>query len=118
MKINKGLRILIKVGTVRFVRYFLKYILDKFPDMKRMIVFCKDELKQWELHEKGIKVQLHYLPIHSHPYYRKLGFKENQFPNSEEYLRRAISFPFYPEIEKENIKYILENSQKFLKNLN
>ena len=115
MKKYKDLRIHIKVGMRSFGRNFLKYNLEKFPDIKRLIVFSRDKLKQWELHEKGIKVQLHYLPIHLHPYYRKLGFKENKLPNSEEYSRRAISLPLYKELEKENIKYILEIFKKFLK---
>ena len=115
MKINKDLRMLITLCKGRFGSNILKYALDKFPDINRIIVFSRDELKQSELYEKGIKIQLHYLPIHLHSYYRTLGFKENQFPNSEENSRRAISLPLYSELEKENIKYTLENIQKILK---
>ena len=114
MKINKDLIILITVGTGRYARNFLKYTLDKFLDINRIIVFSRDELKQWELHEKGIKVQLHYLPIHSHPYFGKLVFKENQFPNSEENSRRAIILPLYPEQEKENKKLINIGADQFI----
>ena len=52
MKINSDLRILITGGTGSFGRNFLKYTLNKFPDIKRLIVFSRDELKQWELQEK------------------------------------------------------------------
>ena len=52
MKINSDLRILITGGTGSFGRNFLKYTLKKFPDIKRLIVFSRDELKQWELQEK------------------------------------------------------------------
>ena len=70
-----------------------------------------------KLHEKGIKVQLHYLPIHLHPYYRDLGFQENQFPNSEEYAKTAISLPLYPELEKNELQYIIKNIQNIFNNI-
>ena len=48
------------------------------------------------LREAGIGVQLHYTPVHLQPYYRRLGFCEGDFPNSEAYARRAISLPLFP----------------------
>jgi dTDP-4-amino-4,6-dideoxygalactose transaminase len=48
-----------------------------------------------ELREKGIGVNVHYIPIHTQPYYKKLGFKEGDFPNSEYYYSRAISLPLF-----------------------
>ena len=62
-----------------------------------------------KLDEKGIKVQLHYLPIHLHPYYGDLGFQENQFPISEEYAKTAISLPLYPELDKNELQYTIKN---------
>lgn len=47
------------------------------------------------LREAGIGVNLHYIPVHTQPYYRKLGFKEGDFPESEKYYRDAISLPLY-----------------------
>ena len=44
---------------------------------------------------KKIGVNLHYLPIHLHPYYKSFGFKKGQFPNSEHYSASAISLPMY-----------------------
>ena len=44
----------------------------------------------------GIGVQLHYSPVHLHPYYRDLGFAEGQFPAAESYASSAISLPLYP----------------------
>ena len=48
-----------------------------------------------ELREKGIGVNVHYIPIHTQPYYQQLGFKEGDFPNSEYYYSRAISIPLF-----------------------
>ena len=48
-----------------------------------------------ELREAGISVNVHYIPIHTHPYYQQLGFKVGDFPNSESYYNRAISIPLF-----------------------
>tara|TARA_Y100000590_G_scaffold86212_1_gene96533 strand:+ start:8160 stop:9329 length:1170 start_codon:yes stop_codon:yes gene_type:complete len=59
------------------------------------------------LRSKNIFVNLHYLPIHLQPFYRKLGFKKKQFPVSENYSETAISIPIYPSLKKkEQIKII------------
>ena len=59
------------------------------------------------LRSKNILVNLHYLPIHLQPFYRKFGFKKNQFPVAEEYSETAISIPIYPNLKKrEQIKII------------
>jgi UDP-4-amino-4,6-dideoxy-N-acetyl-beta-L-altrosamine transaminase len=48
------------------------------------------------LRAAGIGVQLHYSPVHLQPYYRALGFAEEQFPASEAYASSAISLPLFP----------------------
>ena len=48
-----------------------------------------------ELRESGLGVNLHYIPVHTQPYYKKMGFKEGDFPNAETYYRRAISIPIF-----------------------
>ena len=47
------------------------------------------------LRDKGIGVNLHYIPVHSQPYYQKLGFKKGDFPEAEAYYSEAISIPLY-----------------------
>ena len=56
------------------------------------------------LRSKKILVNLHYLPIHLQPFYRKYGFKKNAFPVSEEYAETAISIPIYPNLKKKRTK--------------
>jgi UDP-4-amino-4,6-dideoxy-N-acetyl-beta-L-altrosamine transaminase len=43
----------------------------------------------------GIGVNVHYIPVHLQPWYRKLGFKPGQFPEAEAYYNEAISIPLY-----------------------
>jgi UDP-4-amino-4,6-dideoxy-N-acetyl-beta-L-altrosamine transaminase len=45
--------------------------------------------------EKNIGVNLHYIPVHTQPYYQRLGFKGGNFPCSENYYKEAISLPMY-----------------------
>ncbi|MGE4355477.1 UDP-4-amino-4,6-dideoxy-N-acetyl-beta-L-altrosamine transaminase [Halothiobacillus sp.] len=50
------------------------------------------------LREQGIGVNLHYIPVHTQPYYQRMGFKAGDFPEAERYYAEAISLPMYPTI--------------------
>lgn len=47
------------------------------------------------LRAAGIGVNVHYIPVHTQPYYRDLGFAQGDFPVSEAYYARAMSIPLY-----------------------
>jgi UDP-4-amino-4,6-dideoxy-N-acetyl-beta-L-altrosamine transaminase len=47
------------------------------------------------LRAAGIGVNVHYIPVHLQPYYRRRGFKPGDFPESERYYERAISIPLF-----------------------
>ena len=47
------------------------------------------------LREHGIGVNIHYIPIHTQPYYQDMGFKEGAFPEAEKYYSEAISIPMF-----------------------
>lgn len=47
------------------------------------------------LRTNGIGVNLHYIPVYLHPYYKKLGFNQEQFPESNKYYQEAISIPIF-----------------------
>jgi UDP-4-amino-4,6-dideoxy-N-acetyl-beta-L-altrosamine transaminase len=44
----------------------------------------------------GCGVQVHYIPVHLQPYYRKLGFRPGDFPHAEQYYEEALTLPLYP----------------------
>ena len=52
------------------------------------------------LRAAGIGVNLHYIPVHTQPYYREMGFKLGDFPESEQYYREAISLPMHPNLSE------------------
>lgn len=59
------------------------------------------------LREAEIFAQIHYIPIHTQPYYQGLGFKKGDFPVAEDYYSRAISLPLFPGLtEAEQTKVI------------
>jgi dTDP-4-amino-4,6-dideoxygalactose transaminase len=43
----------------------------------------------------GVQVNVHYIPVHLQPYYRRLGFKKGDFPASERFYERALSLPLH-----------------------
>ncbi|KKD59476.1 spore coat protein [Grimontia sp. AD028] len=57
------------------------------PDCRRRVF---DELRA-----KGIGVHVHYIPVHTQPHYRELGFEWGQFPAAEHYYQAALSLPLY-----------------------
>lgn len=63
------------------------------------------------LQDEGIGVNLHYIPVHTQPYYQKLGFNWGDYPNSETYYRRAISLPIYPALEMEQQEFIIRTAK-------
>tara|TARA_B110000037_G_C17089730_1_gene493509 strand:- start:81 stop:1238 length:1158 start_codon:yes stop_codon:yes gene_type:complete len=67
-----------------------------------------------KLKESDIGVNMHYIPIHRHPYYESLGFKKNDFPQAEKFHREAISISIYPFLLKKNQDYIIEKLKKLL----
>jgi UDP-4-amino-4,6-dideoxy-N-acetyl-beta-L-altrosamine transaminase len=56
---------------------------------------------------KGIGVNVHYVPVHLHPYYARLGFKPNDFPEAERYYREAISLPMFPMLTAEQQRTVI-----------
>lgn len=48
------------------------------------------------MREEDIGINVHYIPVHTQPYYQKMGFKPESFPESNAYYREAISLPMFP----------------------
>jgi UDP-4-amino-4,6-dideoxy-N-acetyl-beta-L-altrosamine transaminase len=67
------------------------------------------------LRERGIGVNIHYIPIHTHPYYQQFGFKLGDFPQSESYYSEALSLPIFPTLLVSEVKKI---AKVFLTELN
>jgi len=53
------------------------------------------------LRQANIGTQIHYIPVHTQPYYQALGFKEGDFPVAEEYYQRTLSLPLFVGLTEE-----------------
>ena len=59
------------------------------------------------LRDSGIGVNVHYVPIHTQPYYRKLGFSSGDFPEAETYYEEAISLPIFPDLSIKDQEFVV-----------
>lgn len=60
------------------------------------------------LRELGLGVQVHYIPVYRHPYYRELGYREGLCPKAEDYYSRCISLPLYPKMTDDEVDASIE----------
>ena len=66
------------------------------------------------LRAAGIGVQLHYLPVHLQPYYRRQGFRDSDFPEAEAYATNAITLPLYPGLNHRDQKRVASTLSSLL----
>ena len=59
------------------------------------------------LRAAGIGVNLHYIPVHTQPYFQDLGFKQGDFPEAERYYSEAISLPMYPCLTDQQLEKVV-----------
>ena len=67
-----------------------------------------------KIRKSGIGINLHYLPIHLQPYFKKLGFKKNYLKNSEDYSKEAISLPIYNDLTLKDQKKVVNTLKKII----
>ena len=61
------------------------------------------------LHEQGVKVQVHYPPLHLHLLYReRFGFRPGDFPRTEAYYQGALSLPLFPQMSDGDVEYVVD----------
>lgn len=66
------------------------------------------------LRSHDIIVNLHYIPIHTQPYYKQFGFKQGDFPNAEQYYREAISIPMHPSLSDQDVHFVVDRLKEIL----
>jgi UDP-4-amino-4,6-dideoxy-N-acetyl-beta-L-altrosamine transaminase len=74
-------------GYSAYHLYVIRLQLDKFSATHLQVFEA--------LRAKDIMVNLHYIPVHTQPYYQQMGFKQGDFPVAEQYYREAISIPMH-----------------------
>ena len=68
----------------------------------------RDQLIE-ELRNRGIGTSVHFIPLHTHPYYRQQwGYHDGDFPVAERYFDRCISLPLYPAMSDDDLDSVIE----------
>ena len=66
------------------------------------------------LRSAGIGVQVHYIPVHTQPYYEKLGFRLGDFPEAESFYEDALSLPIFPTLTFEQQDIVISEIVELL----
>ena len=67
-----------------------------------------------KMREKEIGLQYHYIPINQQPYYKKIGYGNENHPMMDEYYETAISLPIYPSLSQEEQEYVVDSIKGIL----
>ena len=65
------------------------------------------------LKTKNIFCQVHYIPVHTLPYYQSLGFQKGTMPEAEAYYSSCLSIPMYPTLTENEQKYVINSIIEF-----
>lgn len=68
-----------------------------------------------ELKKRGICTSVHFIPLHRHSYYKALGYKKENFKNSERAFKRILSLPIYPDMSNSDLFYVIDSTLKLVK---
>lgn len=79
--------------------YAIRLQLDKIGQTHRQVFDA--------LRELGIGVNLHYIPVHTQPYYQAMGYKLGDFPEAERYYAEAISLPIFQTLSEEQQDHVI-----------
>ena len=60
------------------------------------------------LKERGFGVQVHYIPVYWHPFYKNMGYKKGICPIAEDFYFKELSLPIYPAMNGEEQRYVIE----------
>ena len=60
----------------------------------------------------GVGVQVHYLPVYLHPYYRSLGYPPGSCPAAERFSASCLSLPLFPGLSTSDLEYVIETVRR------
>jgi dTDP-4-amino-4,6-dideoxygalactose transaminase len=84
---------------------FHLYVIEVHPSKRKALY---DYLR-----EHKIFSQVLYIPVHTMPYYRSLGWKDGDFPVAEDYYTRCLALPMYPSLTDEEQQYVIDTIINF-----
>lgn len=94
-------------GHSAYHLYVIRLDLDSIAPLTHAQVFQS-------LRDRGILVNLHYIPVHTQPYYQAMGFRWGDYPQAEAYYKNAISIPMYPTMSDEAQTQVIQALHEIL----
>jgi UDP-4-amino-4,6-dideoxy-N-acetyl-beta-L-altrosamine transaminase len=82
---------IVEPGSRSAFHLYVVRVRPEFAGTKRARIFE-------DLRGRGVGVNVHYMPVHLHPFYKRRGFSSGQYPESEAYGNTAITLPLYPKL--------------------
>jgi dTDP-4-amino-4,6-dideoxygalactose transaminase len=65
------------------------------------------------MHAENIGVQVHYVPLHYHPYFQEeFGYERGEFSETERVYERLVSLPLFPEMEDEDVRGVIRATRR------
>lgn len=86
--------------------YVIRLRLDEIDKTRRQVFEA--------LREAGIGVNVHYIPVHTQPYYQKIGFRWGDFPEAERYYLEVLTLPLYPSMKEEQQDRVIVSLRNIL----
>ena len=74
--------------------------------------FARDKLFEF-LNDRNIGCQVHYIPIHLQPFFKKRGFSRGMFPNAENYFDGCLSIPLHQRLSTDDVDFVCDNLSIF-----
>lgn len=65
-----------------------------------------------DLKEMGLGVNVHYIPVYYHPYYKKLGYKKGLCPKAEKLYDQMMTIPLHPGMSDDDVRYVVNCIKK------
>jgi UDP-4-amino-4,6-dideoxy-N-acetyl-beta-L-altrosamine transaminase len=77
---------------------------------------CRMTQKQFygAMHERGILVNVHYIPVYRQPFYESLGFRAGYCPEAEGYFREVVSLPIFPGLNDDALERVIAAVKEFV----
>jgi UDP-4-amino-4,6-dideoxy-N-acetyl-beta-L-altrosamine transaminase len=90
---------------------------EGFDSSRHLYVILVENRKNifnWLITETNIMVNVHYLPVYLHPYYKRLGYERGLCPMAEEYYSRAITIPMFPKLTNDEVEYVIRKIKQMV----
>ncbi len=93
-----------QINTDYYSAYHLYVITLKLDELNKTHEQIFNGLKK-----RGLGINIHYIPVHLHPFYRRMGFKEGDFIEAEKYSKSAISIPLHPQLSLDQQDFVIKS---------